>query len=184
MGHIDIECLIYRQSIKMKFVVAFLACIVAAQAATFSCPSYEYWCAHSFHVLPRSHYYCHRFHFNHAWCTGAYYRDILVEFPMAHYPKGCEAEDQAEGRVQEMIRKLAAAREEIRGTLMMPQGNWIKNLCEMNDYYVAISRTTSIVTTKHTPSTCSTKDARPTVLNSKPSRNKLSDATTNKSTLS
>merc|ERR1711921_31086 len=138
MGDIDIECLIYRQSIKMKFVVAFLACIVAAQAATFSCPSYEYWCAHSFHVLPRSHYYCYRFHFNHAWCTGAYYRDILVEFPMAHYPKGCEAEDQAEGRVQEMIRKLAAAREEIRGTLMMPQGNWIKNLCEMNDYYVAI----------------------------------------------
>merc|ERR1712042_391511 len=22
--------------------------------------------------------------------------------------------------------------------LMLPQGNWIKNLCEMNDYYVAI----------------------------------------------
>merc|ERR1712183_186199 len=43
MGRIDIECLIYRQSIKMKFVVAFLACIVAAQAATFQAPSYEYW---------------------------------------------------------------------------------------------------------------------------------------------
>merc|ERR1712168_1110838 len=54
MGHIDIECLIYRQSIKMKFVVAFLACIVAAQAATFDAPSYEYWCAHSFHVCPEA----------------------------------------------------------------------------------------------------------------------------------
>merc|ERR1712183_12858 len=132
-GHIDIECLIYAQSIKMKFVVAFLACIVAAQAATFSCPSYEYWCAHSFHVLPRSHYYCYRFHFNHAWCTGAYYRDILVEFPQRHIPKGCEAEDQAEARVQEMIRKLGEARDQIINELMMPQGNWIKNLCDMHD---------------------------------------------------
>merc|ERR1712121_585172 len=88
MGHIDIECLINRQSIKMKFVVAFLACIVAAQAATFSCPSYDYWCAHNFHVLPRNSYYCYRIHFNHAWCTGAYYRDILVEFPKTFVPNG------------------------------------------------------------------------------------------------
>ena len=28
--HIDIECLVYRQSIEMKFVVAFLACIVVS----------------------------------------------------------------------------------------------------------------------------------------------------------
>merc|ERR1712042_117437 len=138
MGDIDIECLIYRQPIKMKFVVAFLACIVAAQAATFECPSYEYWCAHSFHVLPRSHYYCYRFHFNHAWCTGAYYRDILVEFPKSFVPKGCEDEKEADDRVDELIRKLAEARESIRLELMLPQGNWIKNLCEMNDFYVAI----------------------------------------------
>merc|ERR1712202_31459 len=184
MGHIDIECLIYRQSIKMKLVVAFLACIVAAQAATFDAPSYEYWCAHSFHVLPRSHYYCYRFHFNHAWCTGAYYRDILVEFPKSFVPKGCEDEKEADNRVDEMIRKLAEARAQIEMELMLPQGNWIKNLCEMNDYFVAISRTTSTVLTAHTPSTCSTKDARPTVLNSMLSRNKLSDVTTNKSALS
>merc|ERR1712183_852085 len=138
MGRIDIECLIYRQSIKMKFVVAFLACIVAAQAATFQAPLYEYWCAHSFHVLPRSHYYCYRFHFNHAWCTGAYYRDILVEFPKSFVPKGCEDEKVADNRVDEMIRKLAEARAQIEMELMLPQGNWIKNLCEMNDYYVAI----------------------------------------------
>ena len=37
-----------------------------------------------------------------------------------------------------MIRKLAEARDQIRNELMMPQGNWIKNLCDMNDYYVAI----------------------------------------------
>merc|ERR1712168_1658203 len=120
MGHIDIECLVYRQSIKMKFVIAFLACIVAAQAATFYCPSYDYWCAHNFHVLPRNSYYCYRIHFNHAWCTGAYYRDILVEFPKTFIPKGCEAEDQSEARVNEMIQKLTEARAKIQMELFLP----------------------------------------------------------------
>merc|ERR1719427_1458691 len=43
------------------------------------------------------------------------------------------------------------------------------------------SRTTSTVLTAYTPSTCSTKDARLTVLNSMLLRIKLSDATTNMS---
>merc|ERR1712042_182469 len=140
MGDIDIECLIYRQPIKMKFVVAFLACIVAAQAATFECPSFDYWCAHNFHVLPRNSYYCYRIHFNHAWCTGAYYRDILVEFPKCFVPKGCEAEDQSEARVNEMIQKLTEARAKIQMELFLPLPQWKEQLCKMNEYFVQIFR--------------------------------------------
>merc|ERR1712157_559942 len=140
MGHIVIECLVYRQSIKMKFVVAFLACIVAAQAATFYCPSFDYWCAHNFHVLPRNSYYCYRIHFNHAWCTGAYYRDILVEFPKTFIPKGCEAEDQSEARVNEMIQKLTEARAKIQMELFLPLPQWKEQLCKMNEYFVQIFR--------------------------------------------
>jgi len=124
----------------MKFVVAFLACIVAAQAATFSCPSYDYWCAHNFHVLPRNSYYCYRIHFNRAWCTGAYYRDILVEFPKCFIPKGCEAEDQSEARVNEMVEKLTEARAKIQLDLFHEMQQWKQQLCEMHEYYVQIFR--------------------------------------------
>jgi len=124
----------------MKFVVAFLACIVAAQAATFSCPSYDYWCAHNFHVLPRNSYYCYRIHFNHAWCTGAYYRDILVEFPKCFIPKGCEDENFADTRVNEMVEKLTEARAQIQLELFAQMQQWKKQVCEVNEYYVEIFR--------------------------------------------
>merc|ERR1739838_907778 len=77
--------------ITMKFVAIFLACVVAAQAATSACPSYQYWCAHDFNVLPSQSYYCYSVAFNRNWRTGQYYADCLVEFP-AKKGDSCELE--------------------------------------------------------------------------------------------
>jgi len=75
----------------MKFVAVFLACIVAAQAATYSCPSYDYWCSHNFHVLPSQSYYCYTVPFKTSWCSAKYYADCLAEFPKTQ-EDSCDAE--------------------------------------------------------------------------------------------
>jgi len=101
----------------MKFIVAFLACIVAAQAATFTCPTYDYWCSHNFHVLPPRSYYCYTVPFNSAWCTNQYYADCLLEFPKAE-GTSCEAEkDDVETCITTYTTKLETARGTIRDTL-------------------------------------------------------------------
>merc|ERR1712096_595281 len=93
---------LYGQTIKMKIVAVFLACIVASQAATFNIPSYDYWCRQNFCVVPHQSYYNYRVNFNRAWCQGHFYRGILCEFPKCLQPKGCEAEDQSAVRVKEI----------------------------------------------------------------------------------
>jgi len=101
----------------MKFIVAFLACIVAAQASTFSCPTYDYWCSHNFHVLPPRSYYCYTVPFNSAWCTSQYYADCLLEFPKAE-GTSCEAEKtDVESCIRTYTTKLETARGTIRTTL-------------------------------------------------------------------
>jgi len=104
----------------MKFVAIFLACIVAAQAATFACPSYDYWCSHSFHVLPPRHFYCYRVPFNRSWCTTQFYADCLVEYPKHATGLGnslCPAETPVDDLVAEVTAKLAAARQTIQDKL-------------------------------------------------------------------
>jgi len=101
----------------MKFAAIFLACVVAAQAATYSCESYEYWCAHDFHVLPSRSYYCYTVPFNSQWCTSKYYADCLVEFPKA-VGKSCEAESTDHLTcVSSYEVKLEAARKTIKTDL-------------------------------------------------------------------
>jgi len=104
----------------MKFVAVFLACIVAAQAATYSCPSYDYWCSHNFHVLPARSYYCYTVPFSRSWCTSQYYADCLFEFPqpLTGAEESCEAE---KANVEDIITgyetKLSNARNTIRDEL-------------------------------------------------------------------
>merc|ERR1712119_111136 len=117
---------LYRQTIKMKIVAVFLACIVASQAATFNIPSYDYWCRQNFCVVPHQSYYI--------------YRVILCEFPKCLQPKGCEAEDQSAVRVKEIESRLYKARQQIYAELMHPQQGWIKMLYEMNYQYVCVFR--------------------------------------------
>jgi len=76
----------------MKFVAIFLACIVAAQAVTFTTPSYDYWCSHDFQVLPPTSYYCYTVPFKSSWLSTKYYADCLVEFPKTE-GDSCEAEN-------------------------------------------------------------------------------------------
>merc|ERR1711921_13912 len=136
MGDIDIECLIYRQSIKMKFVVAFLACLVAAQAATFSCPSYEYWCAHSFHVLPERSYYCVNVPFDKCWLTPDYYKHEIISFPKK-LVGGFEEEKDVETLVRDLEKNLKEAREKIKKELMKGQEAYGENLEQLHKFYVS-----------------------------------------------
>merc|ERR1712183_1064794 len=136
-GHIDIECLIYAQSIKMKFVVAFLACIVAAQAATFSCPSYEYWCAHSFHVLPASSYYCLTVPFDNCWIQSSFYKEVLVNFPKKT-PFGLEKETKDLDAIDgEMERRFEESRNKIQKGVMEGLPAYKENLEKLHQYYIA-----------------------------------------------
>ena len=63
------------------FNINYTLVIQAAQAATFSCPSYEYWCAHSFHVLPERSYYCVTVPFDKCWLTPDYYKHEIISYP-------------------------------------------------------------------------------------------------------
>jgi len=101
----------------MKFVAVFLACIVAAQAATYSCPSYSYWCSHNFHVLPPTSYYCYTVPFKSNWCSAQYYADCLVEFPTKQQDS-CDAEyDDLDTFISGYEDKLLGARQTIEGEL-------------------------------------------------------------------
>merc|ERR1719427_287577 len=109
----------------MKFIAAFLACIVAAQAATFSCPSYEYWCAHSFHVLPASSYYCLTVPFDNCWIQSSFYKEVLVNFPKKT-PFGLEME-----------RRFEESRLKIQKGLMEGLPAYKENLEKLHQYYIA-----------------------------------------------
>jgi len=101
----------------MKFIAAFLACIVAAQATSIAVPSYDYWCAHNFHVLPARSYYCFSLPISQNWCTAKYYADCLVEFPQQQDPS-CEAEQtDLDAFIAGYEVKLAAARAQIETEL-------------------------------------------------------------------
>jgi len=122
----------------MKFVAVFLACIVAAQAATFACPSYDYWCSHSFHVLPSRHFYCYRIPFNRSWCTTHFYADCLVEYPKptGMHPKMCESERSVDDLVNEVTAKLAAARQRIEDQLNGNLATFTKQIDEIHAQYI------------------------------------------------
>jgi len=124
----------------MKIVAVFLACIVASQAAVFNIPDYEYWCNQNFCVVPHQSYYSYKVNFNQAWCQGHFYRGILCEFPKCFVPKGCEAEENAAGRISEIEQRLAHVRQQIYGELMQGQEQWIKMLMDLNHQYVCTFR--------------------------------------------
>merc|ERR1712142_1195042 len=121
----SIVCLIPDNQYKMKYIAIFLACIVAAQAATFSCPSYEYWCAHSFHVLPSSSYYCLTVPFDNCWIQSSFYKEALVNFPKKT-PFGLEKEKNIDSIVAEMERRLMEG---------LPA--YEENLRKLHEYYIA-----------------------------------------------
>merc|ERR1739838_435948 len=125
----------------MKFVAIFLACVVAAQAATSACPSYQYWCAHDFNVLPSQSYYCYSVAFNRNWCTGNYYADCLVEFPTKQ-GDSCEAEkttgEEIDAQVKKIEDKLIKARATIKSDLEKELPAFLKNFyAETDPIYIA-----------------------------------------------
>jgi len=134
------DTFLFRQTINMKIVAVFLACIVASQAASFNIPNYDYWCRQNFCVVPHQSYYNYRVNFNRAWCQGHFYRGILCEFPKCLTPKGCEAEDQSDVRLKEIEGRLLKVRQQIYTELMHPQQGWIKMLYELNYQYVCVFR--------------------------------------------
>merc|ERR1712096_142071 len=123
-----------------KFVAVFLACIVAAQAATYSCPSYDYWCSHNFHVLPARSYYCYTVPFSRSWCTSQYYADCLFEFPqpLTGAEESCEAE---KANVEDIITgyetKLSNARNTIRDELNEGLAPFESDLDELHATYLS-----------------------------------------------
>jgi len=116
----------------MKFLAVFLACIVAAQAATNPCPSYDYWCSHNFHVLPPQSYYCYTVPFKQSWCTSQYYADCLVEYPKSTDEKSCETERDVETVVAEVTAKLLDARQKIENEL---NGNLAAFTAQIDDIH-------------------------------------------------
>jgi len=121
----------------MKFVAVFLACIVAAQAATYSCPSYDYWCSHSFHVLPPQHYYCYTVPFKSSWCTSKYYANCLAEFPQKKDPS-CEDEiKDMDAFIAVYENKLLAAREAIKAEMNQGLAAFTQQIDELHASYIA-----------------------------------------------
>merc|ERR1712168_371419 len=131
-----IYCLFEFQTYKMKYIAIFLACIVAAQAATFKCPSYEYWCAHSFHVLPSSSYYCLTVPFDNCWIQSSFYKEALVNFPKKT-PFGLEKEKDIDTIVAEMERRFEESRIKIEKGLMEGLPRYQENLRKLHEYYIA-----------------------------------------------
>merc|ERR1712168_295028 len=131
-----IYCLFEFQTYKMKYIAIFLACIVAAQAATFKCPSYEYWCAHSFHVLPESSYYCLNVPFDNCWIQSSFYKEVLVNFPKKT-PFGLEKEKDIDTIVAEMERRFEESRIKIEKGLLEGLPRYQENLRKLHEYYIA-----------------------------------------------
>jgi hypothetical protein len=121
----------------MKFVAIFLACIVAAQAATYGCPSYDYWCSHNFHVLPARSYYCYTVPFKQCWCTSQYYADCLVEFPEPLLGGTCQEEkENVEDCIGEYETKLSGARTEIEDELNEQKTPFSEKIDDVHKVYV------------------------------------------------
>jgi len=120
----------------MKYFAVFLACIVAAQAATFHCPSYEFWCAHSFHVLPERSYYCLTVPFDNCWVTPDFYKHELINFPQKLIG-GFEEEKDVDALVKELETKLKEAREKIKKNLMKGIDSYSENLQNLHKFYVS-----------------------------------------------
>jgi len=120
----------------MKFVAVFLACIVAAQAATFACPSYDYWCSHSFHVLPPRHFYCYTVPFKSCWCTSQYYANCLAEFPQKKDPS-CEDEiKDMDAFIAVYENKLLEARKKIEKEMNEGLAAFIKQIDDLHASYI------------------------------------------------
>jgi len=120
----------------MKYIAVFLACLVAAQAATFHCPSYEYWCAHSFHVLPERSYYCLTVPFDKCWLTPDYYKHEIISFPKK-LVGGFEEEKDVDALVKDLEDKLKEAREKIKKDLMKGRTAYGENLEQLHKFYVS-----------------------------------------------
>jgi len=120
----------------MKFVAVFLACIVAAQATSYVVPPYDYWCAHSFHVLPARSYYCYTLPVNKNWCTAKFYADCLVEYPKS-LEQGCEPDsDNFDALIEGYATKLADARANILLELQNGQYAFQQELDELHATYL------------------------------------------------
>merc|ERR1739838_1160743 len=123
--------------ITMKFAAIFLACLVAAQAATFSCPSYDYWCSHNFLVYPANSYYCYTVPFQSCWCTGQYYSNCLVELPKGS-GSTCEDEKQDVTACMKVYEdKLSKARTAIKDQLMKNKEEFLKQIDAMHALYTS-----------------------------------------------
>merc|ERR1712032_451263 len=98
----------------------------------------DYWCSHSFHVLPPRHFYCYRIPFNRSWCTTKFYADCLIEYPRPTglHPKMCENERPVEDLVREVTTKLAAARQRIENDLNKNLGTFISQIDNLHAQYI------------------------------------------------
>jgi len=121
----------------MKLIALFLACIAATQASTFSCPSYDFWCSHNFHVLPPQSYYCYTLPINRNWFTSRYYADFLVEFPQKLEDGTCEDEKtDIDSQIGAYQTKLANSRSEIEEKLNAELTPFITQIDELHLTYV------------------------------------------------
>merc|ERR1712002_197757 len=128
----------YRKN-EMKFIAVLLACVVAAQAATSACPSYSYWCANGFRVLPSRSVYCYTVPFKSSWCSAETYADILAEFPKTNADgKDCEGEiTDMEGYLNTIREKLAAARGQVKEEMMGKKEGFLADVQSIHDDYIA-----------------------------------------------
>jgi len=123
----------------MKFIAVLLACVVAAQAATSACPSYSYWCANGFRVLPSRSVYCYTVPFKSSWCSAETYSDILAEFPKNSADgKSCDAEmDNQEQYLNQLREKLAAARVEVAKEMNGKKDGFLADIQAIHEEYIA-----------------------------------------------
>merc|ERR1711872_870522 len=122
-----------------KFIAVLLACVVAAHAATSACPSYSYWCANGFRVLPSRSVYCYTVPFKSSWCSAETYADILAEFPKTNADgKDCEGEiTDMEGYLNTIREKLAAARGQVKEEMMGKKEGFLADVQSIHDDYIA-----------------------------------------------
>lgn len=123
----------------MKFIAVLLACVVASQAATSACPSYSYWCANGFRVLPSRSVYCYSVPFKSSWCSAETYADILAEFPKTNADgKDCDVEiADMESYLNGIRQKLADARGKVKDEMMAKKDDFLADVQAVHDDYIA-----------------------------------------------
>merc|ERR1711872_187499 len=117
-----------------KFIAVLLACVVAAHAATSACPSYSYWCANGFRVLPSRSVYCYTVPFKSSWCSAETYADILAEFPKTNADGKIT---DMEGYLNTIREKLTAARGQVKEEMMGKKEGFLADVQSIHDDYIA-----------------------------------------------